>query len=189
MYTPREWTREVELRDGTPILLRPEVEDDLEMLWEMYSSLSVESLRFMPSPFTRELVEGWIENLDYERVPPIVALTEGPPRRIVASATLAFNPSDAFRHKAEFGIAVQDDFQGKGLGTTLARHMIEIARSKGIVKITLLVVTVNRKAVDLYRRQGFRIEGSLEREHFNYVTGEYGADYMMALFLQPPTEA
>jgi putative acetyltransferase len=183
MSTPDEWTKEVRLRDGTPILLRPEVEDDVELLWGMYSSLSVESLRFMPSPFTRQLVEGWIKNLDYERVLPMVALSEGPPRRIVASATLAFHALEAFRHKAEFGIAVHDDFQGRGLGTALARHMIEIARSRGIVKVTLLVVTVNRRAVDLYRRLGFRIEGRLEREHFNYVTGEYGADYRMALFL------
>jgi ribosomal protein S18 acetylase RimI-like enzyme len=183
MSASEEWTKEVELRDGTPILLRPEVEDDLEMLWKMFSSLSVESLRFIPNPFTRELVEGWIKNLDYEMVLPIVALSEGPPRRIVASATLMFHPSEAFRHKAEFGIAVHDDYQGRGLGTILTQHMIEIARSRGIKKVTLSVVTVNRRAVDLYRRLGFSIEGKLEREHFNYVTGEYGADYRMALFL------
>lgn len=34
-----KWTKEVQLKDGTKVLLMPEVKKDLEMLWEIYSTL------------------------------------------------------------------------------------------------------------------------------------------------------
>lgn len=55
--TPKEWTKRVRLKDGISVLLRPELSTDLEMLWEMFSTLSDESLRFLPKPFPRERVE------------------------------------------------------------------------------------------------------------------------------------
>lgn len=69
------------------------LETDLEMLWEMYSTLSGESLRYLPIPFTRERIESWIESLDYDRVLPILAVVkEGDETEsVVAGATLSFS--------------------------------------------------------------------------------------------------
>jgi len=172
----------VRLRDGTLVLFRPEVEEDLEMLWEMYSTLGEESKRFLP-PIRREIVEGWIGNLDYDRVLPILA-TVGEPgggERVVAAATLMFFPNELERHKAEFGITVHDEYQGRGLGTELTRHMVEIARGRGLKKVFLKVFTNNYRAVHVYERCGFRVECRMEREHIK--EGEYGDDYRMAVLL------
>lgn len=179
------WTRKVQLRDGTEVLLRPEVASDLEMLWDMYSTLSEDSLRFLPIPFTKERIESWIETLDYDKVLPIVAVVkeDAEDERIVAGATLAFQQVEAYRHKAEFGITVHDDYQNKGLGTAMTKHMIYIAQVKGLKKISLTVVTENHRAIRVYQRCDFRIEGRLEKAHYNYVTGDYGDDYLMALLL------
>ena len=182
--TPKEWTKRVRLKDGISVLLRPELSTDLEMLWEMFSTLSDESLRFLPKPFPRERVESWIVNMNYDRALPILAVVEeDSEERIVASATLAFSQAEVFKHKAEFGITVHDDYQDRGLGTALTKHMIEISRSKGLKKISLTVVTGNSRAIRVYEKCGFRIEGRLEKDHYNYITGEYGDDYVMALFL------
>jgi hypothetical protein len=54
LNAPPEWTREVTLRDGAKVLLRPEVASGLEMVWEMQSTLSRESRRFLASGFTRD---------------------------------------------------------------------------------------------------------------------------------------
>ncbi len=171
--TLKEWTKRVRLKDGTSILLRPELSTNLEMLWEVFSTLSDESLRFLPKPFPRERVESWIENLNYYRALPILAIVEeGSEERIVGSATLAFSQAEAFKHKAEFGITVHDDYQDRGLGTALKEHIIEIARSKGLKKISLTVVTEKSQAIRVYEKCGFRIEGRLEKDHYNYITGE-----------------
>ena len=48
----------VALKDGIPVTLRPEEAGDLEPTWEMFSTLSQETLEFLPIPFNRERVEG-----------------------------------------------------------------------------------------------------------------------------------
>jgi ribosomal protein S18 acetylase RimI-like enzyme len=51
-------------------------------------------------------------------------------------------------------------------------------------KVALEVVTHNGRAINVYRRYGFKIEGRLEMNHGNYVLKEYGDDYVMGLILQ-----
>lgn len=177
-------TKRITLIDGTNILLRPEVESDLEPLWEMFSSLSSETLRYLPIPFTRERVEGWIENIDYDRALPILGVVSHEDgERVVTSATLSFSDISAYKHKAEFGITVHDDYQDRGLGTQLTRHMIDVARQKGLKKITLNVLVDNNRAIYVYQKCGFKVEGKLEMEHYNYITEEYGDSYIMGLIL------
>lgn len=98
------------------VFLRPELPTDTEMLWEMFSTLSKASLENLVLPFTRERIEGWTNNMDYEKVLPILALIrERERQRIVGSASLHFHSEDAFKHKAGLGITVHDDYQNKVL--------------------------------------------------------------------------
>jgi len=178
------WIKKVKLKDGRMILLRPEVASDLEMLWEMYSTLSEESLRFLPAPFTRDLVEGWVRNLNFDYVLPILAICEVDGKeRIVGAATLQFFHDNVNKHKAEFGIAIHDDFQNLGLGTLLTLDMVEIARRKGLKKVCLNVVLGNNRAMKVYERCGFKVEGLMLMNHFNVHTNAYGNDYSMAILL------
>lgn len=179
------WEKNVQLIDGTQVFLRPEKPSDLGMLKDMFLSLSNETLRFMQTPFTEERIERWIANLDYEKALPIVAVTKesGARERIISVASLDFNSTEAFKHKAEFAITVHDDYQNKGLGTILTRHMIDIARQLGLKKVYLRVTTDNERATHVYEKCGFHIEGRLRMECYNYITGEYDDDYQMAIFL------
>jgi len=61
--------------------------------------------------------------------------------------------------------------------------MIDIARQMGLKKIYLRVVTKNERAIHMYKKCGFHIEGKLKMEYWNHVTGEYGDAYRMAIFL------
>lgn len=102
--------------------------------------------------------------------------------RIIAAATLGpFSRNESSRHVTGFGIVVHDDYQDKGLGTQLTQYMIDIAREKGLKKVYLQVFTNNEKAIHVYRKCGFKIEGKLEKEH--YKDGEYGDDYRMTILL------
>ncbi|MBD3206111.1 hypothetical protein GF319_07180 [Candidatus Bathyarchaeota archaeon] len=47
-------SKKVQLSYGNLVKLRPETEEDLEAVWDMFSSLSPETLQFLPIPFTRE---------------------------------------------------------------------------------------------------------------------------------------
>jgi len=150
----------------------------------MFSTLSVETLEFLPIPFSRERVEGWFKDIDYEKHLPILGFVdEGGKTRMVASSTLGFQSMELYHHRAEFGITIHDDYQGRGLGTTLTGYMIDIARERGIKKIDLTVVSHNKRAIRVYEKLGFEVEGHLKMNHFNHVLGEYCDEYKMGLLL------
>lgn len=155
------------------------------MLKVMFLNLSQDTRRLLSRPITKERIEWWISNLDYQKSLPIVAITTEPKgkERIISVATLDFNSSDDSKHKTAFGITVHDDYQNRGLGTILTNHMIDIARHMGMKKVYLRVVTENVRAIHVYKKCGFHIEAELKMEYWNYVTGEYGDDYQMAIFL------
>jgi RimJ/RimL family protein N-acetyltransferase len=179
---PKEYERAIILNDGEALLLRPELATDTEMLWGMFSTLSQESLRFLVNPFPRERIEQWTSKIDYQKTLPIVGVTQETQRqKIVAVASLEFFDVSAEKHKAEFGITVHDKFQNKGIGTTLTNHMIYIARNEGLRKITLKVLTPNKRAIHVYKKCGFKIEAKLRRESF--VNKRYYDDYIMSLLL------
>jgi putative acetyltransferase len=178
---PNEWKTEFTTKNGKKVLFRPEHSSDTEMLWEMFSTLSKESASNLLPPFTRERIESWTRNINYDEVLAIVAVIEENGQRIIASASLKFNPQEALRHKAELGITVHDDYQNMGIGTALLNHLIGVAGMKKLGKVWLHVSTANNRAIHVYKKAGFTIEGKLCKE--SYVNGEYRDEYSMALFL------
>ncbi|MGD9130682.1 MAG: GNAT family protein [Candidatus Bathyarchaeota archaeon] len=182
MDYPSEWETVFTAKNGEKVIFRPEQSGDTEMLWEMFSTLSEESTSNLVPPFTRERVENWTRNINYDEVLAIVAvIEEKSEQRIIGSASLEFNQQGALKHKAELGIAVHDDYQSMGIGTALLKHLIGIARMKKLNKIYLHVSTVNDRAINLYKKAGFTIEGKLCKE--SYVNGKYRDEYRMALLL------
>ena len=164
------------------VLLRPELATDTEMLWKMFSTLSKASLDNLVLAFTRERIEGWTSNIDYDEVLPILALIrEGKTQRTVGSASLHFRSDAALKHRAELGITVHDDYQDRGLGRAMINHLLEIARKKGLKKLYLLVNTENARAIHVYEKSGFKIEARLRMER--YQNGKFGDEYRMAIFL------
>ncbi len=173
------------LKDGTVVTLRPEEVGDLEPTWDMFSTLSEESLEFLPIPFNRERVEGWFKNIDYEQHLPILGFVdEQGETRVIASATLGFQSLELYRHRAEFGITIHDDYQNRGLGTILTKYLIDIARERGIKKVDLMVVAHNKRAISVYEKLGFEIEGHFRMNHFNHVLNKYCDEYKMGLVLE-----
>jgi hypothetical protein len=76
MKYPPEWKTEFTTKDGLKFVFRPEQFGDTEMLWEMFSTLSEESSSNLLPPFTRERIESWTSNINYNEVLAIVAVIE-----------------------------------------------------------------------------------------------------------------
>ena len=182
MEYPSEWEIVFTAKNGKKVDFRPKQSGDTEMLWKMFSTLSEKSLSNLVPPFTRERIESWTNNINYDEVLTIVAVIEEKnEQRIVGSASLKFNPQENSKHKAELSITVHDDYQNMGLGTALVKHLLDIARMKKLRKIWLLVNTDNDVAVHMYKKAGFEIEARLCKER--YVKGKYRDEYKMAIFL------
>lgn len=65
-------------------------------------------------------------------------------------------------HVGELGMSVHDAHCGRGIGTALLTALIDTAdRWLGLRRLQLTVFTDNQRALGLYRRFGFAVEGTL----------------------------
>jgi len=86
------------------------------------------------------------------------------------------------RHVGQIGMAVRDDWQGKGVGSALMGAAIELSEKwLNLRRLELEVYTDNPAAVQLYKKFGFKVEGTLSR--FAFREGKYVDAYMMALLI------
>ena len=67
-------------------------------------------------------------------------------------------------HKVEFGICVLKAYWGFGIGKNLLIESIQWADANRIKKINLAVLETNEKAIELYKRYGFEVEGVLKND-------------------------
>jgi putative acetyltransferase len=182
MSYPDDWKRTFMTKNSKKVTFRPEQANDTEMLWTMFSTLSEESVSNLVPPFTRERIESWTSNINYDEVLAVAAVVEeANKQRIVGVSSLKFNLQEAFKHRAELGITVHDDYQNLGIGTALLNHMLDVARTRKLKKVHLTVNTDNSKAIRLYEKAGFEVEGKLCREIC--INGKYRDEYRMAIFL------
>jgi len=83
------------------------------------------------------------------------------------------------RHAGQIGMAVRDDWQGKGAGSALMRAAIDLAdKWLNLTRLELDVYTDNEPAIRLYKKFGFVIEGTLV--NYAYRDGQYVDTYTMA---------
>lgn len=79
--------------------------------------------------------------------------------QIVGMITLAGSSRRKILHKAELGISVRKPYWGKGIGSALISEALRIAKQKGFKKIQLEVMEHNERAIRLYKKFGFEVEG------------------------------
>lgn len=83
------------------------------------------------------------------------------------------------RHVGQIGMAVRDDWHGKGVGTALLETAIDLAENwLNLARLELTVFTDNAAAIHLYKTWGFAIEGTLACYAFR--GGQYVDCFMMA---------
>jgi putative acetyltransferase len=83
------------------------------------------------------------------------------------------------RHSADLGMAVRDDWQGKGVGTALMKAAVDLADNwLNLERLALHVYIDNEAGVRLYRKFGFETEGTLRR--FAFRDGQFVDAYVMS---------
>ncbi len=107
---------------------------------------------------------------------PLVAVVEG---EVVGQITLLTNPTrPRRRHAGSLGMAVRDDWQGKGIGTALMAACVDLADNwLNLTRLELEVYVDNEPGIRLYTKFGFEIEGTLRRVAFR--DGQYVDSYTM----------
>jgi acetyl coenzyme A synthetase (ADP forming)-like protein len=155
--------RDVILRDGSTLRLRPPTAADAEALVAFFAGLSERSryLRFHGLPRVgRALVEPFLEPDWEERGALAGTLTdEAGVERVVALATWTRLRDSA---AAEVAFAVADPLQGRGVGTRLLEQLAETAAEAGVERFVAEVVADNRPMLAVFAEAGFAVHRELE---------------------------
>ena len=149
---------DVILRDGSTLRLRAPLAGDAEALLEFFSHLSDHSRyqRFHGFPnLSPKLAEMFVEP-DWEERGALAGWLEG---RMVALANYARlrNP-----RVAEVAFTVDDDFQGRGIGTRLLERLVALAADCGIEEFVAEVLPENRAMLTVFRDAGFDVTRELD---------------------------
>ena len=151
----------LQLRDGTEVLVRASDQRDRDLLRRGFEHLSEESRyrRFLaPMPKLTDRMLDYLLDVDHHDHEAFVALDPDTGYGVgIARYVRLKDEPDA----AEAAVTVDDDWQGRGVGTLLLELLAERARSRGIRFFTALVLAENEDIVDLMRRLGpLRVVGA-----------------------------
>jgi putative acetyltransferase len=155
---------------------------------EVKDARGVNLLRRMPGVFETILGipservlrnEEYLKNLD-PNVHQFVAIVENEGDEIVAgTAALQVFANHRLRHSASIGMMVHKDYQGMGIGNALLTALLDIADNwLMLVRVELEVFVDNTAAIHLYKKHGFKVEGT--RQCASIRNGVYADDYLMA---------
>lgn len=150
------------LPDDSLVVLRPMASGDEDRVKAFYRELPEEDRLFLRDDVTRdEVVDRWFAELNYERVLPILALTEDG-SEVLACATLHRYPQGWQRHVGEIRMVVTRSYQRRGLGTLMARTIVTEALKAGLDKLVAAMMTEQKGARRAFSRLGFIPEATLK---------------------------
>ena len=82
------------------------------------------------------------------------------------------------KHVGVITLMVNSDYQNKGIGSLLMDKLINLSESLNIIRLELCVFRDNYKAINLYKKFGFKEEGIKIKSALK--NGEYADEIMMA---------
>jgi L-phenylalanine/L-methionine N-acetyltransferase len=161
------------------VIIRHAEPDDYQALHRIFSGpKAIAGTMQLPLPSA----EAWRKRL-VESPEGLFSLVACVDDEVVGSLGLETSPTRSvrwrMRHVGSIGMAVRDDWQGKGVGTALMEAALDLADNwLNLTRIELRVYVDNSAAVALYKNFGFEIEGTHRRLAFR--NGEYVDAYSMA---------
>ncbi|MFB6089649.1 MAG: N-acetyltransferase family protein [Halobellus sp.] len=135
--------------EGVPLLVRRYEADDFDALVEMYEDLDSRNRTMGLPPGSRNRIEEWLTRLTDEGWNLVVADDD----RIVGHVGVVPASTD----EPQFVIFVHDDYQNRGVGSELIRHLIAYADDRGHDALRLDVSKGNRRAISVYRNVDFEV--------------------------------
>jgi GNAT superfamily N-acetyltransferase len=146
------------LRDGTPITIRAIRPDDKERLLRHFQGLSAQSVYQRFIGFKRSLTSD-----DLRRLTELDFVNH-----VGLAATIGACADEKFlgvgryicqdQSCAEVAFAVLDDYQGRGIGTLLLKHLALLARQHGLSRFNAYVMGNNRQMLEVFLHSGYRAE-------------------------------
>jgi len=165
--------------DGKRIVLRRVTRRDIGSIARLWQALADERRYIASDRVTVEQKNRWVKSIHDRGVLWVLAEIEGEP---AGSLSLArHRDSEKSKHVRGLAMGVARKYRGMGVGTALMDYAVRWARVRKVKKIVLSVFSTNRKAIALYKKFGFTIEGTRKKQLL--IHGKYVDEIMMGRFI------
>ena len=156
------------------ITIRQQEPEDSDALYEIYSHPDVVwGTTMLPHPSRARWRKAGEAN---DQMIKLVACAAN---QVVGNIVLIQPASQRRRHSAEIAMATAADWHGKGVGYAMLSEAINVAENWiGLSRLELQVYVDNDRAIRLYKRCGFEVEGT--HKAFAYRDGSYVDVFSMA---------
>ena len=129
---------------------------------------------------TKEEEVEWIQTQKLEGLI-LVAEVEG---KIVGMLNFRLSPRKQFSHTGMFGMSIQEKYTNKGIGSALLKRLLEWAETdERVEKISLEVFSNNLRAIQLYKKFGFKEEGRMHKK-VKFGPNEYVDQIVMGKWIR-----
>lgn len=170
------YPKEITVREGSRVILKPFEKKDKEALFEFFISLPEEDRLYLKDDVTDPMViEKWAKELNYDKVFPLLAWHEN---RVVGDGTLHRTITGWMHHIGTIRIAISRDFQRKGLGSLIAKDLFFYALKCGVDKIVAEMMEIQLGAVKVFEKLGFVHEATLK----NHVLDQIGVKHDLLIY-------
>ncbi len=160
--------KDVMLRDGTSVVIRPVGRKDGAALLAFFRGLPEEDRQYLRDDVTTDTwIQGFLDRIDYDTMIPLLAEHEG---AVVGEGTLYRTRHGWTTHVAQIRLAVAREFQRRGLGTAIARILVRHAIGLGLEKMVAQVVDNQVGAQRAFEKLGFTKEAVL-KGHVRDISG------------------
>jgi GNAT superfamily N-acetyltransferase len=155
MQDPRSCVFAETLRDGTVVTVRTARADDGPKIRRAFQSLGPDTVYTRFFGYKADVSDADLARItgaDFQTtVALLVTIGAGEDEVVIGGASCAV---EATTTSAEVAFLVEDDFQGRGIASLLMRHIIAIARAKGLDALVADVLTRNLPMLKVFRRCG-----------------------------------
>ena len=121
----------------------------------------------------REFLQG---RIDAERELMLVAIVDA--KHAGNCSLMRVGGLSRYRHRCDLGIALYQEYCGRGIGKVMLETILEVARKLGYEQAELEVIAGNDQAIALYEKLGFRKYGTFP-DNMKYKDGSYADAYWM----------
>ena len=163
------------MKNGKTILMRTVQEGDAQAYLELSKAIMAENIYSITGEeeliISLEKQSAWLkDHIDNENKLNIVAEFDG---MLVGQLDFVSAEIKRISHTGEFGMGIHKDFRGQGIGSLLLQTLIDWANAHPILeKINLMVHQTNDRAIAIYEKHGFKIEG-IRRREIKYSADHY----------------
>ncbi len=172
------YPKELVLKDGSEIILKPLTRNDQEALRQFFEELPIENRWYLKEdPTDPAIIKKWADNQEIGKTFCVLAWHKD---KVVAHASLLRRMRGGRQHVGRLRLMVARDYRKKQLGTWMIFDMIRRAMELGLEKLrTDFIIGVEDMAIKAVKKLDFVAEGVF-KDYFRDEDGNY-YDYQIMI--------